>query len=122
MTMDEQEKKVDSAWKERVEQEKQEKPQEAAPEKPHEHELPEADFSFFVTSLSIQAAISLGQIPNPVTQKLEENLEHAKLIIDTLAMLKEKTQGNLSTDEDSLIDNYLYELRMQYVEKIRGKK
>ena len=117
MTMDEQEKKVDESWKDKVEQEKQQEP---APQ-PAASELPQADFSFFVTSLSIQAAISLGQIPNPVTQKLDENLGHAKLIIDTLAMLKEKTTGNLSADEDSLIENYLYELRMQYVEKMKGK-
>jgi hypothetical protein len=117
--MDEQEKKVDESWKDKVEQEKQ---RETAPEPAAAGGLPPADFSFFVTSLSIQAAISLGQIPNPVTQKTEENLEHAKLIIDTLAMLKEKTQGNLSTDEDSLIENYLYELRMQYVEKMKGTK
>jgi hypothetical protein len=82
---------------------------------------PEADFSFFITSLAMQASIALGLIPNPVTQKPEENLAHAKLIIDTLGMLKEKTLGNLSADEDSLADNLLYELRTQYLSKANVK-
>lgn len=82
-----------------------------------EHKLPEADFSFFITSLAMQAAIALGQMPNPINQKIEENLGQAKLIIDTLGMLKEKTQGNLSAEEDSLIDNFLYDLRTQYLAK-----
>jgi hypothetical protein len=114
--MDEQEKKVDSEWKEQVEQQKQ-----AAPEPEKAGQLPEADFSFFITSLAMQASIALGTIANPVSQKAEENLEHARLIIDTLGMLREKTRGNLSTDEDSLIENYLYELRMQYLAKNKEK-
>ncbi|MGE5307628.1 MAG: DUF1844 domain-containing protein [Deltaproteobacteria bacterium] len=115
----EQEKKVDQEWKQKVEQEKQRVPQEAAG---GEEQLPEADFSFFVTSLAMQAAISLGQLPNPVTQKVEENLGHAKLIIDTLGMLREKTRGNLSAEEDSLLDNYLYDLRTQYIAKTKEPK
>ncbi len=114
--MDEQEKKVDNEWKEQVETQKKER-REQAGEKP---ELPEANFSFFITSLAMQASIALGVMANPVTQKAEQNLDHAKLIIDTMGMLKEKTQGNLSPEEDSLIDNYLYELRMQYLALTRG--
>jgi hypothetical protein len=79
----------------------------------------EADFSFFISTLSIQASIALGAMPNPVTQKIEENLNQAKLIIDTLGMLKEKTQGNLNSEEDGLLDNLLYELRMQYLTKTK---
>lgn len=118
--MDEQAKKVDNAWKEQVEKQKSE----VSPEngrQPGAAPL-EADFSFFITSLAMQASIALGVIANPVSQKNEENLDHAKLIIDTMAMLKEKTQGNLSTEEDGLIDNYLYELRMQYLAKAQAKK
>jgi len=114
--MDEQEKKVDQEWKEQIEKQKQEAPR----EDPHQEAPEAADFSFFVTSLAMQAAISLGQLPNPVSQKLEENLGHAKLIIDTMGMLKDKTQGNLSVDEDSLIDNLLYELRTQYLAKTKA--
>ncbi|TBR17060.1 DUF1844 domain-containing protein [bacterium] len=85
---------------------------------------PEPDFKFFVTTLSLQATIALGDMPNPVTNKIEVDLPQAKLLIDTLAMLKEKTTGNLSAEEDSLLDNMLYELRMHYVDKTKdgGKK
>ncbi len=72
-----------------------------------------ADFSFFIRSLAMQASIGLGLIDNPITNKREKNLPHAGLIIDTIEMLKEKTQGNLTTDEDSLIDKLLFELKNQ---------
>ncbi|MFA6384096.1 MAG: DUF1844 domain-containing protein [Candidatus Omnitrophota bacterium] len=71
------------------------------------------DFTFFITSLAMQASIALGVVVHPVTGKTEQNLSHAKLIIDTLSMLKEKTAGNLTTDEDALLDKFLYELRFQ---------
>jgi hypothetical protein len=110
-------KKVDEGWKDEVEKEKKEDPA----QDPQEDSgvFPEADFSFFITTLSIQASIALGAMPNPVTQKKEENLNQAKLIIDTMGMLKEKTQGNLSAEEDSLLENLLYELRMQYLAKAK---
>jgi len=75
------------------------------------------DFSFFVTTLGIQASIFLGILENPVTHKKEEDLIQAKFIIDTLSMIKEKTTGNLTQEENTLLENVLYELRMQYVEK-----
>ena len=59
-------------------------------------------------------------MPHPASNKIEENIPHAKLLIDTLGMLKEKTQGNLNAEEDSLLENFLYELRMQYVAKSKG--
>jgi hypothetical protein len=142
--MNEQEKKVDDEWKEQVAAQKRaaDAPNEPAAAQKRAADAPnepaaaqkqpadgageaaqpsEAEFSFFITSLALQASIALGAIPNPVTQKSEENIEHARLIIDTLGMLREKTRGNLSTEEDSIFDNYLYELRMQYLAKTRGK-
>lgn len=74
------------------------------------------DFSFFISSLAMQASIALGAMAHPITNKIETNLSHARLIIDTLAMLKEKTTGNLTADEDSLLDKFLYELRKKYAE------
>lgn len=115
--MEEDEKKVDGSWKDKVEQEKRDK-EESPAEQPVEQT---PDFAFFVTTLSLQASMALGLMPNPVTNKVEENLTQAKLIIDTLAMLKEKTQGNLSTEEDSLLDGILYELRMHYVRAAKEK-
>ncbi len=109
--MDEAKKNIDESWKEAVEKEKEnlQKDGKALP--------PEPDFTFFVTTLSLQAAIDLGQVPNPVTNKKEENLVQAKFIIDTLDMLKDKTKGNLKEDEAKFLENILYELRMQYISK-----
>lgn len=114
--MDEKEKNIDESWKEAVEKEK-----EAL--KKEEKAMPEAaDFSFFITTLAVQAAICLGQMENPVTNQKEENLPQAKLIIDTLDMLKEKTKGNLTKEEGEMLDNLLYELKMQYIPKLKGEK
>ncbi len=83
---------------------------------------PKPDFNFFITTLSLQASISLGQMPNPSTNKTEVDLMQAKFIIDTLDMLKEKTSGNLNSDESKLLDNLLYELKNAYLEKDREVK
>lgn len=77
----------------------------------------EPSFSIFVSSLSMQALIFLGEIDNPITHKKEENLNQARYIIDTLTMLKEKTKGNLTANEANLLDNVLYELRTKYTAK-----
>lgn len=74
------------------------------------------DFTVFITGLSMQALVSLGEIPNPLNNKKEKNLDHAKYMIDTLGMIKEKTKGNLTSDEEKILDNILYELRMKYLE------
>lgn len=73
------------------------------------------DFNFFITTLSLQASISLGQVPNPATNKTEEDLNQAKFLIDTLGVLQEKTKGNLTKDESGLLENLLYELRTVYL-------
>ncbi len=83
-------------------------------------ETPTPDFNFFITTLALQAAIFLGDIVSPATNKKEEDLVQAKFIIDTLGMLKEKTSGNLKPEEDKLLENVLYELRTQYVSKTQG--
>ncbi|HAH21400.1 MAG: hypothetical protein A2Y00_03995 [Omnitrophica WOR_2 bacterium GWF2_43_52] len=84
--------------------------------------MPEASFSFFVTTLAMQATIALGDVPEPQTNKSQENLPQAKFIVDTLGMLQEKTKGNLTQEEAALIEGVLYELRMSYVQKTGGKK
>jgi hypothetical protein len=81
---------------------------------------PEPDFNFFITTLALQASIALGSVANPSTNKTEEDLSQAHFLIDTLGMLKEKTKGNLSKEEDALLENILYELRMQYIDKSKG--
>ncbi len=62
------------------------------------------------------AALFLGQIPNPKTGEGEVNLELAKMFIDQLAMIQEKTRGNLTNDESTVLRNTLANLQMVYVE------
>jgi len=112
--MDEIKKSSDESWKETVKKEKE------TLKKEGEFVAPEPDFNFFITTLSIQASIALGSLANPITNKIEEDLTQAKFIIDTLGMLKEKTKGNLKEEEANLLENVLYELRMQYVAKNKG--
>ena len=77
--------------------------------------LPEIDFTNFIFSLSTSALIQLGEIEDPFTQKQVKNLPLAKQTIDLIGMLKEKTKGNLTPEEERLIDYVLYDLRMRYV-------
>jgi hypothetical protein len=77
-------------------------------------------FSTFVLGLSTQALLHLGEIPNPVTQTLEPDLDAAKHVIDILGILREKTRNNLDQTEESLLDSVLYDLRLRYVELVRG--
>lgn len=77
--------------------------------------LPEINFANFIFSLSTSALIQLGEIPDPVTKESGKNLSMAKQTIDILGILQEKTQGNLTSDEEALIQNVLYDLRMRFV-------
>lgn len=79
--------------------------------------IPEASFSLFVSSLVTQALISLGEVNNPFSKAKDQNLDQAKFTIDTLQIIKDKTDGNLTDDETRLLDTALYDLRMRYVEK-----
>ena len=110
------EKKVDESWKERIEKEKQE------PKTSEGFVPPEADFKFFITTLTLQASIALGHMANPSTGKTEKDPVQAKFLIDTLAMLQEKTKGNLTKEETDLLENLLYELRVAYLAKEEDAK
>ena len=77
--------------------------------------LPEIDFTNFILSLSTSALIQLGEIQDPFTQKSAKNLPLAKQTIDLIGMLNEKTKGNLSPDEEKVLEYVLYDLRMRYV-------
>ncbi len=88
----------------------------------NEEKYKEPDFNFFVTTLAIQASVCLGILPNPATNKKEENIQQARFIIDTLAMLKDKTKNNLSAEEGKLIENILAELQLQYANQANAKK
>jgi hypothetical protein len=81
--------------------------------------FPEINFSTFVFSLNTSALLHLGEIPDPATGKQQEDLAMAKLTIDLIAMLQEKTRGNLAPDEENLVKHILYDLRLRYVQKAK---
>ena len=83
------------------------------------HPLPEIDFSSFIFSLSTSALFHLGEIPDPVTHKSEKDLPLAKQTIDILGILGEKTQGNLTPDEEKLMENILTDLRWRYIREAK---
>jgi hypothetical protein len=80
-------------------------------------DLPAVSFATFVFSLSSSALVYLGEMPELESEVNRVDLPLAKQIIDTLGMLQEKTQGNLDADEDRLLKNLLYDLRLRYVQK-----
>lgn len=84
--------------------------------------LPQVDFSSFIFSLSTSALIHFGDIPDPITKKTEKNLPMIRQTIDLLNVLKDKTKGNLTKEEEELLDNVLYDLRMRYVRKSKPKQ
>ena len=105
---------VDEDWKTKVEAEKaaggEQKPETQPPEP-----LPPPSLTFLASTLYLQGAISMGLLPNPISDKAELQLDRAKHAIDMLAMLQEKTAGNRTPDESEEIENMLHQLRMAYV-------
>ncbi len=75
----------------------------------------ELGFSTFILSLSTSALVQLAELPDPITNKKQMNLSLARQTISVIELLKEKTKGNLTADEDSLIETVLYDLRLKYV-------
>ena len=104
-------KKEDSQVGEGVKREESEKEGVSGQEIP----LPEINFPNFLLSISTSALIQLGEIQDPTTEEPSKNLPLAKQTIDLIAMLKEKTKGNLTPEEERMIENILYDLRMRYV-------
>lgn len=82
-------------------------------------QMPKIDFATFVISLNSSALVQLGVLDDPTTGEKGKNLPLAKQTIDVLGMLEEKTQGNLSVEEASMLKSILYDLRMLYVKEKR---
>ncbi|KPJ69308.1 MAG: hypothetical protein AMJ45_00530 [Syntrophobacter sp. DG_60] len=80
-----------------------------------EQPLPPITFSSFIASLSSSALMHLGEIPDLTGGGVKKNLTLAKQTIDVLEMLREKTKGNLDADEEGLLNNVLFDLRVRYV-------
>ena len=84
---------------------------------PKTEQLPPIDFPSYILSYYTQGLVLLGEVPSPYSGKKEEDVEAARHTIDILTLLQEKTKGNLSQDEEKLLENVLYELRMKYMSK-----
>jgi len=89
----------------------------AKPDRPKSYTLPKIDFSTFVLSINSSALVQLGLIEDPASGQKTKNLALAKQTIDLLVMLEDKTRGNLTSDEENMLKNLLYELRMLYVKE-----
>lgn len=77
--------------------------------------LPQVNFPTFIMSLNASALVHLGIIEDPATGQSGKNLPMAKQTIDILSMLEEKTKGNLDKDEEDILRNILYDLRIAFV-------
>ncbi len=78
---------------------------------------PPIDFPSYLLSYYTQGLVLLGEVPNPYTNKKEEDVEAARHTIDILTMLEQKTKGNLTKEEQQLLETVLYELRMKFMAK-----
>ena len=99
---------------------KEEPRKEEARKKPREEKeegmpLPEVNFNSLIFSLSSSALINLGEIADPHTGQKQKDLPLAKHTIDTIAMLHDKTKGNLNPEEQRFLDTILADLRWRYV-------
>ena len=83
---------------------------------------PGISFAGFVISLATTAAVHFGDMPDPNTgERMEPDLVAAHQMIDLIALLQDKTKGNLTADEAKLVDDLLYELRMRFVQAQQGQ-
>ena len=103
-------KSVDESWKENVSKEKGKSVSESKETFP-------VSFSMFVTSLGIQSLIRMGEIEDPGSGKKEIDLDGAQETIDLLLMLKEKTKGNLTSEEEKLLNALIPDLQFKFVQR-----
>ena len=85
--------------------------------------MSEISFNALVLSLATSAAVHFGDVADPASgQKGTSNLEAAGHMIEMLALLEEKTHGNLTDEEKRFLAQALYELRMRYIEAKKGER
>jgi len=79
-------------------------------------------FQHLIAMFQTLAFQQMGKLINPITNKLERDLQQARITIDMLQMLKEKTEGNLTEAEEKLLDGVIFELQMNYVDEVERQK
>jgi hypothetical protein len=87
-----------------------------------EEAFPTIDFTTFVLSLSHSVLMHLGEAPHPDTNAIEMNLPLARQTIDLIGLIEEKSKGNLTGDEERILGQVLYDLRLRFVEKSKEEK
>ncbi len=108
---------VDNDFKEQARKEKDQlagKMENAASAGDETPEIPEPSFELIIQQMAVPALMAMGIIESPDGQR-NRDLDVAKLYIDTLGILEQKTKGNLTADEKQMLDMALYEVRMQFV-------
>ena len=104
-------KKVDESWKDSIEKEKG-----GAEPEPGETSQ-EPTFASFLSMLGMQAFFSMGDFQDPASPEIKVDLAQAKYLIDIIEILSNKTKGNLSQEEETMVRELLYGLKMKFVEK-----
>lgn len=112
------EKKIDESWKSEVTKDKGPKKNPSKNREPRVEAEASSHFITLISSLGMQALIQLGEVEDPVTKMPSPDLEAAKMSIDLLATLKEKTSGNLTAQEEKLLDSLLFDLQMKFVKQV----
>jgi len=122
---------IDDNWKQQAQREKESlsgtqpttppAPTQPAAAKPKPRQMPPASLQLIVEMFAMQAMLGLGTIPDPHSGKTSKDLDMSRHFIDLLAVIKDKTKGNLDKQEESLIDSALCQLRMQHVNAAKQK-
>lgn len=113
---------IDEDWKAQVQREKEQakaEPEQSPAAKQGEEPGPEGEeapsaFAALIQSVAAQCAFALGLIAPPDTKQVMVNLEEARYCVDTLVMLREKTKGNLTPEEQGILSQTLAELQQVY--------
>ena len=121
---------IDEDWKSQVQAEKEQAAKPATPDEsaastgksaPAPDDLgdmpmPPASLELLLTTLATEALVALGQVPHPATGQAQFHPQQAQYLIDTIDVLKQKTKGNLTPDEQQMFDGLLHQLRMVFIE------
>ena len=117
---------IDEDWKSQVQAEKEQAAKGKAEGKPdvaaddsqdaNDPPMPAATLELLLTMLATEALVAMGQVPHPVSGKMQAQRNQAKYLIDMLEVLLEKTKGNLSADEQQLLESMLHQLRMLFIQ------
>ncbi|MFO7956398.1 MAG: DUF1844 domain-containing protein [Candidatus Brocadiia bacterium] len=117
--------KTDEEWKKAVQEERerlreQEGGEAGEGEQPTREAFPEPSIPVFMAGLYTQCLVALGDLQNPATGEREPNRAEAEYLIDVIALLRGKMEGNLEPEEESYVQNILTDLRMRYVSGAGG--